>query len=97
MPVVPMQEIAKPRSLDSAAEVFLAEGRYDEAGVTLGAALAAELPAEYQRQRDPELQEVRDKVVSAIGESEAERLIRQGESFGLEAAVEQIYGWLGRD
>jgi predicted ATPase/class 3 adenylate cyclase/tetratricopeptide (TPR) repeat protein len=95
MPVLPMQEITKPRTLDAAAELFLAERRYDEAGITLGAALAAELPAEYGRQRDPELQEVRDQLVEVLGESEVEDLTSAGESLGLDEALARTRTWLG--
>jgi hypothetical protein len=70
---------------------------YDEAGITLGAALAAELPAEYQRRRDPELQELRDELVSAIGKAEAERLTAEGGSLALDTALGQVRGWLAGD
>ena len=94
MPVLPMQEIAKPRTLDSAADVFFADGRYDEAGVTLGVALAAELPAEYQRQRDPELREMRDHLAHVLGEPRLRELTTQGESLGLDEALAQTRTWL---
>ena len=97
MPVLPMQEIAKPRTLDAVAELFLAEGRYDEAGITLGAALAAELPPEYQRQRNPELQDLRNKLVEVLGEAEAERLTGEGRSLALDAAIGQVRDWLAGD
>ena len=94
MPVLPMQEIAKPRTLDAAAEVFLAAEQYEHAAITLGAALAAELPEEYGRVRDPDLQVVRDKLAETRGESETEGLIGEGRSLGLEAALENVRRWL---
>lgn len=97
MPVLPMQDIVKPRTLDTAAEVLLAMGTYDRAGVVVGAALAAELPAEYARVRDPDLQEARTRVIEAIGATEAERLIAEGKSMDIDAALGAIHEWLVSD
>jgi hypothetical protein len=55
------------------------------------------LPAEYQRRRDPELQELRDELVSAIGKEEAERLTAEGGSLALDTALGQVRGWLAGD
>ena len=97
MPVLPMQDIVKPRTLDTAAEVFLAMGTYDRAGVAVGAALAAELPAEYARVRDPDLEEARTRVIEAIGATEAERLIAEGKSLDIDEALGAIHEWLVSD
>ncbi len=97
MPVLPMQDIVKPRTLDTAAEVFSAMGTYDRAGIILGAALAAELPAEYSKVRDPELQIERSKVIEAIGETEAERRIAEGRAMNVDEALAVAHGWLASD
>ena len=94
MPVLPMQEIVKPRTLDSAAEVLLVAERHDQAGVLLGAALAVELPAEYGTMRDPQLEAARRSLVEVVGESEAERLISEGGSLTIDDALAKAHGWL---
>jgi predicted ATPase/class 3 adenylate cyclase/tetratricopeptide (TPR) repeat protein len=94
MPVLPMQEMVKPRLLDAAAEVFLADGDHREAAVTLGAALAANLPDEYSTLRDPDLEVVRNRAVEALGENEVERLIAEGTSLGLDEALAFVREWL---
>lgn len=94
MPVLPMQDMAKPRTLDAAAELFLAAESFDRAGITLGAALAAELPAEYSKVRDPDLQAVRDTLHRAVGEAEVERLIAKGRAMSIDESLALARGGL---
>ncbi len=95
MPVLPMQDIVKPRTLDVAVEWLLATGDAERAAITLGSALAPELPAEYNKRRAPELEELRHRVVVALGApDEAERLIGEGRALGLDEALEQARRWL---
>ena len=96
MPVLPMQEVVKPRTLDSVAEVMLLASDHVHAGVLLGAALAAELPAEYGRIRGPELEALRAELVGAVGEPEAERLIAEGRSLDVDEALRYSREWLAQ-
>ncbi len=95
MPLLPMQDIVKPRTLDVVVEWLLANGNAERAAITLGSALAPELPAEYNKRRGPELEELRDRVVAALGATdEADRLIGDGRSLGLDEALDQARNWL---
>lgn len=89
-----MQDIAKPRTLDVAAEVLVAARRFDQAGIILGAALAAKLPTEYSKVRDTEQQRIQDNLVAAIGEDQAERLVAEGRALGVDEALSRARGWL---
>lgn len=85
-----MQDIAKPRRLDAAAEVFLAMGRFDAAATTVGAALAAE----YSKVRDPDLQAVPEKAIETLGRTEADKLIAEGASQSIDEALAAVRHWL---
>jgi predicted ATPase len=90
IPVLPMQEIHKPRTVDAAVVALLAGGNHELAGAALGTAMAADLPAEYQRIRVPELQEYREELEAAVGAEEAERLIDEGAAIGVDDMLERL-------
>jgi predicted ATPase len=94
MPLLPMQEVAKPRTLDVAAELLFAVGSSARAAITLGSALAPEIPAEYNKRRLPELQALRDRLGEVLGVEEMERLVAEGDAFDLDDAIRTVRGWL---
>ncbi len=94
LPVLPMRDVHEARTMDTAVEIFLASGDHERAVLALGTSLAAELPAEYGRVRDPELEALRQRVVHAICESETDRLTERGAAMATGDAVHQIRRWL---
>lgn len=94
MPVLPMPEVAKPRTLDTAAKLLLACGRLQEAAVALGCAQAIELPITSVLPRGEKHEQMRAALVDALGAEDASRLLAQGAALAADEALQRITGWL---
>jgi hypothetical protein len=88
MPTMPMPEITKPRVLDAIAELVLADGRFEEGGVLLGASIAAPSPPGAVI-RPVELETMRVQAVDQLGEAETERLFALGADLDVDSALER--------
>ncbi len=93
LPVLPMPEITKPRSLDGAAEILLAAGAHSQAAVVLGRAMAVEYPPTVF-DRDASHQAVRDGVVEHLGEDAAAGFLAEGEALATDEALGKALAWL---
>jgi hypothetical protein len=92
MPILPMKELAKPRTLDAAAEVLCAAGLNSEAAVVLGRAVATDFPIEtiFPRRHDA----MRSLLLERLGDEETRRLMADGEAMTVDACIEQAKAWL---
>jgi predicted ATPase/class 3 adenylate cyclase len=88
MPALPMPEITKPRVLDAIAELVLADGRFEEGGMLLGASIAAP-PTPGAVIRPAELETMRAQAVDQLGEAEAERLFALAADLDVDSALER--------
>ena len=87
IPSLPMQEIAKPRTLDGAARVLLSTGRIEDAATILGMSLAIELP-QSSLPRESELAALREELSEKLGVEELERLLDRGRAMEIDDALE---------
>jgi len=94
MPILPMKEVAKPRTLDAAAEVLCAAGLDSEAAVVLGRAVATEFPVETLFPREPRHDAMRSLLLERLGDGETRRLMADGEAMTVDACIEQAKAWL---
>ncbi|MDH3606365.1 MAG: adenylate/guanylate cyclase domain-containing protein [Acidimicrobiia bacterium] len=94
MPVLPMHEVVKPRTLDAAAEVLTASGMYKEAATALGRAVASELPGPSVIPRDGVHESVRDRLVEQLGAEEVKRLEAEGAALEVDEILGKARGWL---
>jgi len=89
-----MKEVAKPRTLDAAAEVLCAAGLDSEAAVVLGRAVATEFPVETIFPREPRHDAMRSLLLERLGDEETRRLMADGEAMTVDACIEQAKAWL---
>lgn len=92
MPVLPMQELAIPRTVDRIAELLLHRGRPSEGAVLLGHSQTSE-PSESQI-RALELEEIRARAREVLGATEADRLMAEGAALDVDEVLEQAREWL---
>ncbi|HSM43872.1 MAG TPA: adenylate/guanylate cyclase domain-containing protein [Acidimicrobiia bacterium] len=88
MPVLPMQHLHKPSTLDAIAETLLEAGRSEDAGRLIGLSLS--IPSDPEAAiRPAHLESLRQRVSDLLGEDEAKQLYEQGASLELDEALEQ--------
>lgn len=88
MPVLPMQEVHKPSTLDAIAEALLAAGRHEVGGTLLGTSLATASVPEATI-RPAHLEELRERATELLGEDHAEELFALGAELELDEALER--------
>jgi tetratricopeptide (TPR) repeat protein len=88
MPILPMPEIHKPRTLDMAAKLLLANGQFGDSAVLLGRAEATELSVPLLYPREEMHLEIREGLVAALGDDEASQLMEKGKAMELDEALE---------
>jgi hypothetical protein len=94
LPILPMQEIARPRTLDSTAEVLLAAGAPDRAAVVLGRAMATKYTSATIFKREPLHEAVGSGIREAIGDEETARLMAEGEALDVDETLGKALAWL---
>ncbi len=94
MPILPMKEVAGPRTLDAAAEVLCAAGLDSQAAVVLGRAVATEFPVETIFPREPRHDAMRSLLLDRLGDAETRRLMADGEALTVDACLSQARTWL---
>jgi hypothetical protein len=94
MPILPMHEVAKPRTLDAAAEVLLAAGLVEQAAIALGRAEATELPVSTIFSRSDRHDRTREEITRRLGIDETKRLMDDGAALGVDGSLAKIAGWL---
>ncbi|MFO7573495.1 MAG: adenylate/guanylate cyclase domain-containing protein [Gaiellaceae bacterium] len=90
MPILPMHEVHKPRTLDAAAEVLLAAGVVEQAAFALGRAEATECPVSTIFSRDARLAATREEITRRLGAAETKRLMAEGADASVDDALAQI-------
>ena len=95
IPVLPMQATSKVRILDSSADVLQASHRDSEAAVVLGACLAVDdMPEEYARTRNTDMDVVRDALAGRLNEDDLERFVEEGRALTVDEALVKVRAWL---
>jgi len=95
IPVLPMQMTSKVRILDSSADVLQASHRDAEAAVVLGACLAVDdMPEDFVKTRDWELNAIRDELVTRLDSGELARLVAEGQGLRVDEALVKVRAWL---
>ena len=88
MPVLPMQDVHKPSTLDTMAEILLHAGRAQDAAPLVGLALVTPSSPEAQI-RPATLDRIREQTLDLLGEEDAQRLFREGEKLGMDEALKR--------
>jgi predicted ATPase len=88
MPSLPMQDVNKPRTIDAAAAIVLASNRPGDGARLLGAAIAAPFPASGSVIRPKQLERIRAKAVSILGQPDTERLLAEGARLTIDQALD---------
>jgi hypothetical protein len=94
LPLLPMQEVHTPRSLDTAAQVLLAAGLEDEAAFALGRAMAMDIAVPLLTPREPLHATLTTQLEGRLGEGRCAELMAEGEGAGVEEAVTTVTDWL---
>ncbi len=88
MPALPMQEVAIPRTLDTAAEVLAAKGDLHAAARVLGRTMGIETPPSVILDRAAGLDSLRERLTTSLGDGLVEQLIGDGNTMSTEDALE---------
>jgi predicted ATPase/class 3 adenylate cyclase len=83
VPLLPMPEVSKPRSLDIAAQVLLGLGEDEEAAIIFGRAAGTPLPSP-SGIREQKLAQLRERLEARLGRERLERLMAEGATLDLE-------------
>jgi hypothetical protein len=94
LPVLPMQEVARPRALDAVAAVLIRGGQPRDGAVILGWCESHELRIQTIIPRSERLRELHDEVVTALGADDAEHLLAQGAGMTADDLLRQAIPWL---
>jgi predicted ATPase/class 3 adenylate cyclase len=94
LPILPMAEVHVPRTLDQAARVLQLGGRFDEAAVVFGKALATEFPAESVFPRDELHGRIRSALEERFDPAELERLMEEGGACDSDEVLRRARTWL---
>jgi hypothetical protein len=94
MPILPMHDVAKPRTLDAAAEVLLAAGLVEEAAFALGRSEATEFTVDTIFPRSDRLERTREEIARRLGAVETDRLAADGAAASVDDALALIADWL---
>ncbi len=97
LPLLPMQEVAIPRTLDAAASVLTHAGPPEAAARVIGWSLANPLPVPTFLPRTRILEALRSEVVESLGQEEAERLMAEGAATPTADLVTSALAWLEAD
>ena len=85
MPVLPMQEVHKPSTLDSMAETLMEAGKMADGIRLLGCSLAISLPEAVIR--PTHLERLRKRAIEEVGEEKAQSLFEEGQDLELDVAL----------
>ena len=88
LPQLPMQEVAKPRTLDVAMQVLAAIGQPREAAIILGHVSSTELPVPAPTRAQAHAA-VRETLERELGAEELERLMAEGATRDLDALLDR--------
>src|SRR5690606_8773885 len=92
--LLPMQEVALPRTLDAVVVTLLGAKTPVRAAVALGCAESVPFPVESAIPRASVLEELAESVEAALGTDEAVRLRAEGAALDPLQFLEQARGWL---
>jgi predicted ATPase/class 3 adenylate cyclase len=94
LPILPMVELHVPRTLDQAARVLQLGGRFDQAAVVLGTALATEFPSDTIFSRDELHERIRSALEERFDPAELERLMEEGGACDSDEVLRRARTWL---